>query len=59
MWRVTVELDSDVNALLRAEMKRTGETLSQIVNRILRLGFEKMGSSVQERSEASLRRRSK
>ena len=39
MMRRTVTLDDDVNAGIRSEMKRTGDSFKRVVNRLLRLGF--------------------
>jgi hypothetical protein len=58
----TVTLD-DIDALLRGEMKRSGESFKQVVNRILRLGLNLARRTQQERGGKSvplpaLRRRS-
>lgn len=37
--RTTVTLDEDVAARLRREMRRSGESFKETVNRLLRLGF--------------------
>ncbi len=37
--RTTLTLDEDVAAKLRAEMRRSGESLKAAVNRLLRLGL--------------------
>jgi hypothetical protein len=37
--RTTLTIDEDVAALVRKEMRKTGEPLKQVVNRALRLGL--------------------
>lgn len=41
--RTTVTLDPDVAARLRQEMRRTGDGLKVVINRVLRLGFGTSG----------------
>ncbi len=41
--RTTVTLDEDVAARLRAEMRRSGESFKEAVNRLLRLGLSAQG----------------
>lgn len=37
--RTTLTLDNDVEAKLNAEMRRTGKSFKEVVNEILRIGF--------------------
>jgi hypothetical protein len=37
--RTTVKLDDDVAALLKKEVRKTGEPFKQVLNRYVRLGF--------------------
>lgn len=37
--RTTITIDDDVEALLRKEVRRSGEPFKQVVNRYLRLGL--------------------
>jgi hypothetical protein len=37
--RTTVTLDDDIAALLKQEIRKSGEPFKQVVNRVLRLGF--------------------
>ena len=37
--RTTLTIDDDVVALVRKEMRKTGEPLKQVVNRAIRLGL--------------------
>lgn len=37
--RTTITLDDDIAALLRQEIRKSGEPLKQVLNRVLRLGF--------------------
>lgn len=43
--RTTVTLDADVAARLRQEMRRTGDGLKVVINRVLRLGFGSSGKA--------------
>ncbi|MGH8926456.1 MAG: hypothetical protein ACREA0_24750 [bacterium] len=43
--RTTLTLDDDVAGLIEAERRRTGETLRQTVNRLLRRSVNRTGSS--------------
>ena len=38
--RTTLTLDEDVTAQLKGEMRRSGKSFKQVVNALLRLGFE-------------------
>jgi hypothetical protein len=37
--RTTIKLDDDVAALLKKEVRKTGEPFKQVLNRYVRLGF--------------------
>jgi hypothetical protein len=39
VMRTTLTLDDDVEAKLRAEMRRSGSSFRETVNRVLRLGL--------------------
>jgi predicted CopG family antitoxin len=56
--RFTVTLDDEVDAQLRAEMKRSGESFKKVVNRVLRLAFEATNQSLEEQPDARTGRRS-
>ena len=47
--RTTLNLDDDVSARLRLEVRRTGKSLKQVVNECLQLGFERMQSAERAR----------
>jgi hypothetical protein len=38
--RTTVTLDDDVDAMLRAEVRRTGRSFKQVVNELLRESYQ-------------------
>lgn len=37
--RTTIKIEDDVTAMLKQEMRKSGEPFKQVLNRILRLGF--------------------
>lgn len=49
--RIAVTLDDDLAAMLHQEMKRSGETFKQVVNRFMRLGFGLPLPPIAKRSE--------
>ena len=50
--RTTLTLDDDVAALVKAEVRRSGDGLKETVNRLLRQGFT---AAQHDRSEAPFR----
>jgi hypothetical protein len=48
MHALTVTLDEDVDAMLRAEVRRTGQSVKQVVNELLRESFHP-GKAIVER----------
>jgi hypothetical protein len=48
--RFTVTLDEDVAAGIKTEMERSGESFKQVVNRLMRLGFNVPDPPVREKS---------
>jgi hypothetical protein len=50
--RFTVTLDEDVAAGIRREMERSGESFKQVVNSLMRHGFDVPHRDVGEQSKA-------
>jgi hypothetical protein len=46
--RTTVTLDSDVEAMLRKEMRRRGESFKQVLNDAIRTGLRDIGKRLSE-----------
>jgi len=55
--RFAVTLDDDVAAMLKLEMKRSGESFKQVANRILRVAFNAPKTLSREESEVTAVRR--
>jgi hypothetical protein len=47
--RTTVTLDDDVDAMLRAEIRRTGRPFKEVVNEALRVELEGRGKAIVRR----------